>query len=145
MIEPSTAADSAVHATIEIERELSAAPARVFAAWAHADSKRSWFACHDDWPSVEYALDFRVGGRERNVVAVPSGPNHVFAAVYLDIVPDARHSSTAIRACRIAESAPSWASISSSGGCPRARIEGLPAALTGLCCDREGICPRARA
>jgi uncharacterized protein YndB with AHSA1/START domain len=85
MIERSTE-----HTTFEIERELAATPARVYAAWSQPESKRAWFACHDDWPSVEYALDFRVGGRERNVVAVPSEPQHVFNAVYLDIAPEQR-------------------------------------------------------
>jgi uncharacterized protein YndB with AHSA1/START domain len=83
-------ARSIQHATFEIERELAATPARVYAAWSHPESKRAWFACHDDWPSVEYALDFRVGGRERNVVAAPGEPQHVFDAVYLDIVPEQR-------------------------------------------------------
>lgn len=83
-------ARSAEHTSFEIVRDLPASPARAFAAWAEPEAKRSWFACHDDWPSVEYELDFRVGGRERSVVAVPSGARHVFAALYLDIVPEQR-------------------------------------------------------
>lgn len=80
---------STTHATFEIERQLSAAPARVFGAWADPAQKRTWFACHDDWPNLLYELDFRVGGRERNLVSA-GGTDHVFEGVYLDIVPDYR-------------------------------------------------------
>lgn len=78
------------HATFHIARELAVPPARVFAAWADPEQKRDWFACHDDWQSIEYALDFRVGGTERNVVAVPGGEDHLYEARYFDIVPDTR-------------------------------------------------------
>lgn len=80
---------STTHATFEIDRQLAAAPSRVYGAWADAELKRSWFACHDDWPNLGYELDFRVGGRERNVVSA-AGTEHVFEGVYLDIVPDYR-------------------------------------------------------
>jgi uncharacterized protein YndB with AHSA1/START domain len=81
---------TAAHATFHITRELKAAPARVFAAWADPVQKRAWFACHDDWQSVDYALDFRVGGHERNVVAPPGGEHHYYEARYFDIVDDER-------------------------------------------------------
>lgn len=77
---------SAAHSTFQIEREFAQPPARVFAAWADAEQKRHWFACHDDWQSVDYALDFRLGGSERNTVAVPGGEPHHYEARYFDIV-----------------------------------------------------------
>jgi uncharacterized protein YndB with AHSA1/START domain len=81
---------STVHATFTIERQFSASVERVFKAWSDADKKRRWFACHDDWSTVDYQLDFRVDGTEINAVARPDGVVHRFKARYLDIVPGAR-------------------------------------------------------
>jgi uncharacterized protein YndB with AHSA1/START domain len=82
-------ARSADHATFVIERRLAASVAKVFAAWADPEQKRRWFACHDDWQTLEHHLDFRVGGSERNAVAATDAV-HRMEAQYLDIVPDAR-------------------------------------------------------
>jgi uncharacterized protein YndB with AHSA1/START domain len=81
---------SAEHATLSIERHLKAPLARAFRAWSNAESKRRWFACHDAWVSLEYSLDFRQGGVERNRVADTEGVPHIYEARYIDIVPDAR-------------------------------------------------------
>jgi uncharacterized protein YndB with AHSA1/START domain len=81
---------STSHATFTIERTLPATLPRVFEAWSNPVFKRSWFACHDDWQTVAYELEFRVGGRERNQVVLPNGPRHTFEAIYLDIVTDYR-------------------------------------------------------
>jgi len=81
---------SAMHETFAIERKMRAPVSRVFAAWADPDAKRRWFACHDEWVSLEYSLDFRVGGQERNRVADSDGVPHAYEARYLDIVPQAR-------------------------------------------------------
>lgn len=81
---------STAHTTFDIVRTFAAAPARVFAAWADPAQKQHWFACHDDWQSVNYALDFRVGGQERNTVLVPGHDAHHYLARFFDIVPDAR-------------------------------------------------------
>jgi uncharacterized protein YndB with AHSA1/START domain len=81
---------STTHAMFVIERMLPAPLARAFQAFANPESKRSWFACHEDWKTVAFELDFRVGGRERNEVVVPNGPRHTFEATYLDIIPDHR-------------------------------------------------------
>ncbi|EOQ97533.1 hypothetical protein LEP1GSC195_0246 [Leptospira wolbachii serovar Codice str. CDC] len=78
------------HSTFTIERILPASKERSFAAWANADSKRRWFACHDDWKTVEYALDFSIGGLESNLVLTPSGNRHVFEGRYYDIVTNER-------------------------------------------------------
>ncbi|MFS2178039.1 SRPBCC family protein [Rhizobium pisi] len=81
---------SAEHTTFVIERRLKAPVARVFRAWSSPESKRQWFACHGDWASLEYALDFRPGGAEKNYVADTDGLLHAYDAHYIDIVPDSR-------------------------------------------------------
>ncbi|TCR83929.1 MULTISPECIES: SRPBCC family protein [Rhizobium/Agrobacterium group] len=81
---------STEHATLNIERHLKASVARAFRAWSNADAKRKWFACHDNWISIDYTLDFRQGGLERNHVADSDGLLHAYEARYIDIVPDAR-------------------------------------------------------
>ncbi|MBX4902126.1 SRPBCC family protein [Rhizobium bangladeshense] len=81
---------SAEHTSFVIERRLKAPVARVFRAWSTPDSKRQWFACHGDWVPLEYALDFRPGGAEKNYVADTDGLLHAYDAHYIDIVPDNR-------------------------------------------------------
>ena len=81
---------SAEHTTFVIERRLKAPVARVFRAWSMPESKRQWFACHGDWTPLEYTLDFRPGGAERNHVADTDGLLHAYDAHYIDIVPDTR-------------------------------------------------------
>jgi uncharacterized protein YndB with AHSA1/START domain len=81
---------SAAHSTFVIERRFTAPVERVFAAWSDADTKRQWFSCHDDWSTVEYQLDFRVGGTERNAVVTDEGVVHTFHARFFDIVPGER-------------------------------------------------------
>ncbi|MDQ0558532.1 uncharacterized protein YndB with AHSA1/START domain [Rhizobium mesoamericanum] len=81
---------SAMHETFSIERKIRTSASRVFAAWANPQAKRKWFACHDEWVSLDYNLDFRVGGEERNLVADSNGVLHAYQARYLDIVPEAR-------------------------------------------------------
>ncbi|PDS77348.1 SRPBCC family protein [Rhizobium sp. L43] len=81
---------SAEHATFVIERHLKVPIARVFRAWSTPEAKRQWFACHGEWVQLDYTLDFRPGGIERNHVADSDGLLHAFDARYIDIVPDAR-------------------------------------------------------
>lgn len=78
------------HTTFTIERSFDASPERVFAAWASEDAKRRWASCHDADFDVEYRLDFRVGGMEVNRAMGPEGPEHVYEAWLLDIVPNRR-------------------------------------------------------
>lgn len=81
---------STAHSTFVIERTLRAAPERVFAAWSRAEKKRRWFSCNDDWKTVDYQLDFQVGGLEINEVVTPAGSVHAYRARYLNIVPEQR-------------------------------------------------------
>lgn len=81
---------SAEHTTLTIERHFKAPPTRVFGAWAVAERKRLWFACHDDWTPFDFQLDFRIGGRETNRVASTDGVVHAYQANYLDIVSNER-------------------------------------------------------
>jgi uncharacterized protein YndB with AHSA1/START domain len=81
---------SVTHATFVVERTYEAPPARVFAAWADPAAKARWFGAPDEG-TVEFELDFRVGGREFSRGTVPDGQqSYTFEARYQDIVPDER-------------------------------------------------------
>ena len=81
---------SASHATFVVERDLAFAPAAVFRAFAEAEAKLRWFGAHDGTP-MDYALDFRVGGREHAADGEPgAGATFTYDAEYQDIVPDER-------------------------------------------------------
>lgn len=76
--------------TFTIERILPSSKDRAFAAWSNKESKRRWFACHDDWITAEFEMDFKVGGKETNLVLTPSGSRHSLDATYYDIIPNER-------------------------------------------------------
>ena len=78
---------SAVHDTFRIERHLSAAPARVFRAFADPEAKAKWFG----GPATKCdAFDFREGGAESATTVLDDGTRFGFTATYTDIVPDER-------------------------------------------------------
>jgi len=79
-----------LHDTIVTDRLYDAPPARVFAAWRDPAVKRRWFAEGEDWRVLEYALDFRVGGREHGRFRQAGGAEIGNETIYLDIVPDRR-------------------------------------------------------
>jgi len=91
---------SVVHSTFRIEREYPASPSRVFSAFANPATKRRWFAEGEGSEVQEFALDFRVGGREATrfrfrsntalAGAPPAGTEFRNDTVYQDIVPDRR-------------------------------------------------------
>jgi uncharacterized protein YndB with AHSA1/START domain len=83
-----TVTRSARHTDFVLERRFTAAPARVFHAWADEATKRRWNDCHAD--SSTFSLDFRVGGRELHRATLPDGQWQVVDKVFLEIVPDAR-------------------------------------------------------
>jgi uncharacterized protein YndB with AHSA1/START domain len=81
---------SVTHDTFVLERRYDAPPARVFAAWADPAAKARWFAGPEEWGPDEFALDFRVGGRELSRGGPKGGPVHTYEAQYQDIVADER-------------------------------------------------------
>jgi uncharacterized protein YndB with AHSA1/START domain len=83
-------APAPVHSSFSIERSFAASVERVFATWSNPEKKRRWFACHEDWTTVAYHLDFREGGWEINEVVEPDGTQHAFKGYFLDIVANAR-------------------------------------------------------
>jgi uncharacterized protein YndB with AHSA1/START domain len=82
---------SAVHTSFAVERAYAAAPARVFAAWADAATKRRWYAEGDrGWQVLDFTHDFRVGGCDVLHGRMPDGKEIRNESVYQDIVPDRR-------------------------------------------------------
>jgi len=77
-------------ATFVIERYFAASPAEVFTAWADPKVKAGWFLGSDEFEESNHRLDFRIGGQESVSGGPPSGPVHVYNAVYRDIVPNER-------------------------------------------------------
>jgi len=83
-------ARSAAHTSFVLERRLKAAPARVFAAWADIDAKRRWSDCHAEVGTLDYTMDFHVGGHEIHRAILPDGREQLVDKVFLEIAPDAR-------------------------------------------------------
>jgi len=85
---------SVLHRTFEIERTYPVPPQRVFAAFADPVKKRRWFREEDASETLEFTMDFRVGGRERSSFRIKGGPvDGVICtndSTYLDIVTDSR-------------------------------------------------------
>jgi uncharacterized protein YndB with AHSA1/START domain len=82
---------SITHSTFAIERTYPASRARVFAAWARAETKNRWMDDPDyvsDGSVTEF--DFRVGGHERFGGKAPDGVSYSYDARYYDIVQDHR-------------------------------------------------------
>ena len=79
---------SVTHGSFSIERTYPASPERVFAAWSSQPAKNEWFGEGDDFlvTTDQFTLDFRIGGHERLVGALPNGRRFSYDAVYHDIV-----------------------------------------------------------
>jgi uncharacterized protein YndB with AHSA1/START domain len=84
-----------VHGNFTVERSYPAPPARVFAAFADPEKKKSWFASSDLHEMESFESDFRVGGVER--LHYRFGPASPFPGAqltnegqYHDIVPNRR-------------------------------------------------------
>ncbi len=89
MTQAKLAARSTNHATFVIERKYPFLPSKVFGAWAEPTSKARWFSGPPEHPTRDYALDFRVGGRERVTTGSADAP-HIYDAEYREIVPNER-------------------------------------------------------
>jgi uncharacterized protein YndB with AHSA1/START domain len=82
---------SVVHDTIVVEQTFSAAPERVFQAWADAQQRAQWhFPGDADWELAEFSQDFRVGGHEHARFGPRGRPNFREEGLFLDIVPNRR-------------------------------------------------------
>jgi uncharacterized protein YndB with AHSA1/START domain len=87
-----------IHSTFTIERDYTASPTRVFAAFANPATKRRWFAEDKASEVLEFMMDFRVGGREFTRFrfhggpegAPPKGTEIRNDTTYQDIVQDRR-------------------------------------------------------
>ena len=86
---------SVVHNTFVIERNYSAEPERVFAAFADPTKKRRWFVEGEHHEVEHYEMDFRAGGKENARFRFKAG-SPVAGLVctndtsYLDVVPNRR-------------------------------------------------------
>lgn len=79
------------HSSFVLERIYDSPPARVWAAWATEEAKQKWFGGDPSaWTSLERAMDFRIGGREKAVGRWKSGTVSAFDALYWDIIPEQR-------------------------------------------------------
>lgn len=78
------------HCTFTIKRRLSATPSEVYNAFANPELKQRWFRGPEEWSSLGYNLDFRIGGHEHMVSGPSSGPMHVYDATIEDLVPNER-------------------------------------------------------
>ncbi len=87
------AATRVIHGSFTLPVDLTAPPARVFAAYAEPDQRRRWFRIPGTTEQAHHELDFRVGGREiaRGTFA-PLGEEErlEYRATFCDIVPDER-------------------------------------------------------
>jgi uncharacterized protein YndB with AHSA1/START domain len=81
---------SIVHASFTVERSFAAPPARVFAALANQEMKAKWFVGPPGWTRGKWEMDFRPGGKEYLSGGPPGGTQHIFDALYLEIVDGAR-------------------------------------------------------
>lgn len=81
---------STTHCSFTLERHLSAPPEQVFNAFATPELKKRWFHGPEEWSSIGYHLDFRVGGTEHVVSGPTNGPMHIYDARIEDIVPNER-------------------------------------------------------
>lgn len=79
-----------VHATIVLERQYAASPARVFAAWSNPEVRALWDIPVEGWEVGEFEQDFRPGGREFTTFGPAGDPQYRADGRYLDIVPNAR-------------------------------------------------------
>jgi uncharacterized protein YndB with AHSA1/START domain len=81
---------SVTHVTFVVERVYDAPPAAVFAAFADAEAKATWFHGPEKWGRDEHTLDFRPGGRETSRGGPKGGPVHAYDARYYDIIENER-------------------------------------------------------
>ncbi len=79
-----------LHTTLVFEREISASPRAVFAAFADPVARVKWGTPSDTAVLIYDAADFRESGQDRFRCGSRSNPNIHGLTHYLDIVPDCR-------------------------------------------------------
>ena len=79
-----------LHATLVFEREVSASPKAVFAAFADPAARAQWGTPSDTAIVIYDDADFRVGGQDHFRCGPKSNPNIHGVTHYLDIVADRR-------------------------------------------------------
>lgn len=87
---PAPDAAGATHADFTIDRRFKASPQRVYAAWATAEARATWFAGGQGWTQIMREFDFREGGRERVVGRKGTGTISDFRAIYVETIPAKR-------------------------------------------------------
>jgi uncharacterized protein YndB with AHSA1/START domain len=81
---------SVVHSSFSIERRYPNPAREVFAAFADAEIKATWFTGPQDAEGAEYDLDFRVGGHEINRGGQPGAMTYSFESRFHNIVAEER-------------------------------------------------------
>ena len=79
------AAIPTLHTDFVIEREFSATPDDVFAAWADPDARMAWSNCHPG-NIREHRLDFRIHGHEIHEAIAANGGVERVDRFFFDII-----------------------------------------------------------
>ena len=79
------AAIPTLHTDFVIEREFSATPDDVFAAWADPEARMAWSNCHPG-NTREHRLDFRIHGHEIHEAIAANGGVERVDRFFFDII-----------------------------------------------------------
>lgn len=79
------------HSTFTIERTFRHPPTKVWNAFATKEAKGKWFSGpSEEWTTLSWELDFRIGGKETSISQPKGGPVISFESRYYDILPNER-------------------------------------------------------
>ena len=81
-------------AEFTLSRDYPAPVERVWAAFADEEQKLRWWGAGDTIEAVEWAFDFRIGGRDVAAGQFHDGPVSRYVATYTDIVEHVRIVTT---------------------------------------------------
>lgn len=82
--------NSALHATLVFQREITAPVEKVFAALADSQARSDWGTPSDTAALIYDSADFREGGEDRFRCGSKSNPNIHGHTRYLEIIPNRR-------------------------------------------------------
>lgn len=74
-------------AVLQIKRNFSAPPAKVFHAWTQKEQFGQWFAPNKEFKTIIHHLDVRPGGQYRVEMQAPDGKVHIVQGTYREVVP----------------------------------------------------------